>query len=329
MAELKINGRMTVKTLKENFKKEFEGTLRVYNGKKIAEDSATLASIRSEDAKGGELVCRANRTVGGFEKEMKEVFGINVQVASPDDFVLALDGITLANLKNIKKYSSKADMEVLLAYKHKDASSEDKQQDDILLDEENLKEYQNETNKKTILITVECIHECYSLKNKNGKIVGAWDGIQAGGPSISHMLIEEYNGNGECKELYSTREGTLDLDSLINEDEDEVQECLDLDDAIDVIANLPNFDESEDLSALRIYRGVYDGEVEHEFEIDGDFDLSLLEIATYSFSFPDTEQLFYGLWYDGERINPGRLGYCNFYDPSEDEDFGELIYDDF
>lgn len=79
MAELKINGRMTVKTLKENFKKEFEGTLRVYNGKKTAEDSATLASIRSKDAKGGELVCRANRTVGGFEKEMKEVFGINVQ----------------------------------------------------------------------------------------------------------------------------------------------------------------------------------------------------------------------------------------------------------
>ena len=117
MAEFKIDGRMTVKTLKESFKKEFEGTLRVYHNKAHADESATLASIRQADAKGGELVCRASRTVGGFEKEMKEVFGIEVQVASPDNFVLALDGITLANLKNIKKYATKADMEALIAYK--------------------------------------------------------------------------------------------------------------------------------------------------------------------------------------------------------------------
>ncbi len=117
MAEFKIDGRMTVRTLKEKFKKEFEGTLRVYNGREKADDSATLAAIRTGDAKGGELVCRASRTVGGFEKEMMEVFGIKVQVASPDDWVLALDGITLANLKNIPKQARKADMESLVAYK--------------------------------------------------------------------------------------------------------------------------------------------------------------------------------------------------------------------
>lgn len=119
MAEIKIDGRMTVKTLKEKFKKEFEGTLRVYNGKEKADDSATLASIRTGDVKGGELVCRASRTIGKFEKEMMELFGIKVQVASPDDWVLALDGITLANLKNIKKNATKADMEELVAYKRK------------------------------------------------------------------------------------------------------------------------------------------------------------------------------------------------------------------
>ena len=48
---------------------------------------------------------------------MLEDFGIKVQVASPDDWVLALDGITLANLKNIKKNATKADMEELVAYK--------------------------------------------------------------------------------------------------------------------------------------------------------------------------------------------------------------------
>ena len=123
MAEFKIDGRMTVRQLKENFKNEFEGTLRVYNGREKADDSATLASIRvNDDAKGGELVCRASRTVGKFEQEMLDVFGIKVQVASPDDWVLALDGITLANLKNIKKNATKADMEELVAYKRKSAT---------------------------------------------------------------------------------------------------------------------------------------------------------------------------------------------------------------
>ena len=43
MADFKIDGRMTVKQLKENFKKEFEGTLRVYNGREKANDDTTLA----------------------------------------------------------------------------------------------------------------------------------------------------------------------------------------------------------------------------------------------------------------------------------------------
>ena len=72
MAEFKIDGRMTVRTLKDSFKKEFEGTLRVYDGKELADENATLASIRKDDAKGGELVCRASRTVGKFEQEMKD-----------------------------------------------------------------------------------------------------------------------------------------------------------------------------------------------------------------------------------------------------------------
>ena len=119
MAEFKIDGRMTVRTLKENFKNTFEGTLRVYDGREKADDSATLASIRKNDVKTGEYVCRGSRTVGKFIKEMEEVFGISVKVASPDDWVLALDGITLANLKNIKNNSTKADMEELVAYKRK------------------------------------------------------------------------------------------------------------------------------------------------------------------------------------------------------------------
>ena len=124
MAEFKINGRMKVKTLKELFFNEFEGTLRVYDGKKLADDEATLASIRSEEgAKGGEFVCRASRTVGKFEEEMKTVFGITVQVATRDNYVLVLDGITLSKIKDIPNYAKKETMEEFVSYKRKDSSS--------------------------------------------------------------------------------------------------------------------------------------------------------------------------------------------------------------
>ena len=131
-AELKVSGRMTVKRLKENFKNEFEGTHRVYNGREKADDNATLASIRrNDDAKGGELVCNGNLTVGSFEKKMLEVFGIKVQVATPDDWMLALDGITLAKLKDIPEKTSKADMESLVAYKRKTKATDEIVENDV------------------------------------------------------------------------------------------------------------------------------------------------------------------------------------------------------
>ena len=119
-AELKISGKMSVKKLKEHFKNEFGGTLRVYDGRSKADDDARLASIRrNEDAKGGELVCNGHLTVGSFERRMRDIFGIKVQVATPDDWTLALDGVTLAKLKDIPEKCSKADMESLVAYKRK------------------------------------------------------------------------------------------------------------------------------------------------------------------------------------------------------------------
>ena len=93
--ELNVSGRMTVKTLKSQFKENYGSTLRVYNGIKFADDSATLASIRSSDAKGGELTVGGNMKVGNFEDKMKEIFGIKVQVANADDSALADNGVTL------------------------------------------------------------------------------------------------------------------------------------------------------------------------------------------------------------------------------------------
>ena len=59
MAEIALKGNMKVKTLKAEFKKAFGSTLRVYKSESckgaFADDDATLASIRAEGAKGGEL----------------------------------------------------------------------------------------------------------------------------------------------------------------------------------------------------------------------------------------------------------------------------------
>ena len=99
MAELKINGRTTVRKLKAEFKAAFGSSLRVYmrptcNGK-MADDAATLASIRAEGAKGGELTVGGNKTVGKFETEFAEAWGIGVQVANADDTKLADNSVTL------------------------------------------------------------------------------------------------------------------------------------------------------------------------------------------------------------------------------------------
>lgn len=98
MADLKISGNLTVAGLKDRFKKTFGCSLRVYTTpscKAYAKDSATIASIRAEGAKGGDLTVGGNLRVGSFEKKMEEVFGIYVQVANSGDTALAENDITL------------------------------------------------------------------------------------------------------------------------------------------------------------------------------------------------------------------------------------------
>lgn len=117
MAEFNINGRMTVKNLRKQFKDAFGATLRVYKGKQFAPEDATLASIRSgENAKGGELACRGNLLVGNFETKMKEIFGITVQVANPDNTKLVSNDITIAAAGRIATESDDWSNEQLQCY---------------------------------------------------------------------------------------------------------------------------------------------------------------------------------------------------------------------
>lgn len=106
MAELNINGRMSVKNLKKQFKEAFGASLRVYNGKELADDDARLASIRTGDAKGGDLSVRGNMKVGGFEKKMLEIYGISVQVADAADTQLVPDDVTIASVARFQSGES-------------------------------------------------------------------------------------------------------------------------------------------------------------------------------------------------------------------------------
>lgn len=99
MADLRIDSRMKVKTLKANFKSAFGATLRVYTTptcKRYADDEATLGKLMAAGAKGGEQTFGSNLRVGNFEKKVTEMYGIGVQVANAADTELVGDTITLA-----------------------------------------------------------------------------------------------------------------------------------------------------------------------------------------------------------------------------------------
>lgn len=110
--EIKIDGRLLVSTLCTRFKDEFGGTLRVYKGNKRCDGSEKVTDVATST---GAYECRGSKTVGGFEKDLLAQFGIKVQVASADDWVLALDEMTLAKLPEIPKNATKAQMEELKA----------------------------------------------------------------------------------------------------------------------------------------------------------------------------------------------------------------------
>lgn len=102
MADFKISGRMTVENIQEQFKNEFKGSLRLYDGNTFADPKATLASIRKGDAKGNEFSISPLMFVGTFEDLMMENYGIKVQVASLDNTQLIHNQTELKLVKNSK-----------------------------------------------------------------------------------------------------------------------------------------------------------------------------------------------------------------------------------
>ena len=121
MAKFKITPTTTVVELKEQFRNEVGGVLRIYEGRSEAPDGATLVSL---GAKEGELECRTSRTVGKFEEAFQNDLNVKVKVYTKDNWVKVLDGITLAVAGQLPNGMTKAKMEEYLSYQ-RDEKMED------------------------------------------------------------------------------------------------------------------------------------------------------------------------------------------------------------
>lgn len=97
--EMKVTGGSKVKKLKDDFKKEYGVSVRVYKGKQFADDDATLATIRADGAPSrGDFEVRGNTKVGNVEKQFKDQLGITIQIEDATGG-LADNNVTLASLK--------------------------------------------------------------------------------------------------------------------------------------------------------------------------------------------------------------------------------------
>jgi len=109
MASISVDGRMTVKTLKERFHTAFGASLRVYKGNnagtgaRFADDDARLGAVADEReslSAEGDLEITDAMTVGEFETAFQAKYDIAIQIANADDTKLLKNDVKLVDAKN-------------------------------------------------------------------------------------------------------------------------------------------------------------------------------------------------------------------------------------
>ena len=96
---MKVTGRTTISKFKNSFLDEFKVNVRVYDGNDVADDNATLSSIRTvQGSLSAEIDIRGNMKVSNVERMLFEKLGVVVKFeASPDS--LADGNATVASLR--------------------------------------------------------------------------------------------------------------------------------------------------------------------------------------------------------------------------------------
>ncbi|MFM6947012.1 MAG: hypothetical protein ACKOWW_07715 [Flavobacteriales bacterium] len=96
MSTIKVTKATTVKSLKRQFKTDFNCSLEVYKGNnQIAGDEIKLLDLAKENYAGGELEIGARSRVGNVENYFKDSFGIKVQIKNSENTKLADNDMTL------------------------------------------------------------------------------------------------------------------------------------------------------------------------------------------------------------------------------------------
>ena len=95
MAIIKVTGASTVKSIKAQFKKEFDCSIRIYKGARLADDVTKISELSTLDNAGGNLELGARSRVENVEKYFKDTFGIKVQISNSTDLKLASNALTL------------------------------------------------------------------------------------------------------------------------------------------------------------------------------------------------------------------------------------------
>ncbi len=128
MAELRIDGRMTVAAFVEQFENQFAAVLKVYKDNKghLAEDSARLANVQVLRAPTvGDFSFRSDISVGSFCNRLYEEFGLLVSVCRRDGRVAIRENIALSDLERIPYQASKKEMEQFARYMAKETEDLD------------------------------------------------------------------------------------------------------------------------------------------------------------------------------------------------------------
>lgn len=95
-----MNSRMKVKSVQRLFKENFGLTLRVYKGKQFADPDLTINQLNKKtsdeiNANKKDITIKASMNTGDFEKEIKNEYGLTVQVADEFNKYLINDKYTL------------------------------------------------------------------------------------------------------------------------------------------------------------------------------------------------------------------------------------------
>lgn len=170
MAELRIDGRMTVAAFVEQFENQFAAVLNVYKDNKghLAEDNARLANVQVLRAPTvGVFSFRSDISVGSFCDRLYEEYGLVVKVFQRSGNGSMLDKIALSDLGKVPYKASKKEMEQYARYMAKEIQDLDlKSAADELC--EKGKKVRNTNDRKDLEDIVTFLDELEESKHRGG-----------------------------------------------------------------------------------------------------------------------------------------------------------------